>query len=132
MPDVSSHRSPQLLSAARSRLLIVDMQEKLLPVIPDADALTAACVRLVQGAAILGVPVSCTEQYPKGLGPTVPALASPGAQPAPRNRIMRPSVPLCGNANAGAQLVGAVVVKWYGSWFGPDGSYESGTQTSGH
>jgi nicotinamidase-related amidase len=67
-------RSPELLSAATSRLLIVDMQEKFLPTIPQPEGLIANCVKLIRGAAILGVPVSATEQYPKGLGPTIPEL----------------------------------------------------------
>lgn len=68
-------RSPELLSAASSRLLIVDMQEKLLRLMDGHEQLTANCVTLVQGARILDVPVDATEQYRKGLGPTTPALA---------------------------------------------------------
>ena len=33
------------------------------------------CGRLIDGAKILGLPVLGTEQYPQGLGPTVPELA---------------------------------------------------------
>lgn len=69
------HHSPELLSRGDSRLLIVDMQAKLLPFIPVATLVTHNCRRLVQGAGILGVPADATEQYPKGLGPTVPELA---------------------------------------------------------
>lgn len=68
-------RSPELLNALLSRLLIVDMQEKLLPVIQDAERVRAKCEQLIRGAGILGVPVDATEQYPKGLGATVPELA---------------------------------------------------------
>ena len=32
--------------------------------------------RLIDGAKILGVPVVATEQYPQGLGPTTPELAT--------------------------------------------------------
>lgn len=69
-------RSPLLLSAAASRLLIVDMQEKLLPVIPEREEILKQCLKLVSAAEILRVPVSCTEQYPAGLGGTVADLAS--------------------------------------------------------
>ena len=68
-------RSPDLLSALSSRLLIVDMQTKLLPAIRDGERVLARCVQLVRGAEILKVPVSATEQYPKGLGLTAPDLA---------------------------------------------------------
>lgn len=75
-PEASPYlRSPELLSRERSRLLIVDVQEKLIPHITAAEEMIANCAKLVRGAQILNVPVSVTEQYPQGLGPTVDALA---------------------------------------------------------
>ena len=68
-------RSNELLSHHNSRLLIVDVQEKLLPHLPVADSLVDNCRRLIQGAGILDVEVFATEQYPIGLGGTVPELA---------------------------------------------------------
>lgn len=68
-------RSGDLLSREGSRLLIVDMQQKLLPAIPVADQVLANCIKLVRAARILGVPAFATEQYPRGLGDTVPELA---------------------------------------------------------
>jgi nicotinamidase-related amidase len=68
-------RNPELLSAASSRLLIVDVQEKLLPPIPNASRLVHNCRRLLDGAKVLAVPVFGTEQYPQGLGPTTAELA---------------------------------------------------------
>ena len=56
-------------------LLIVDLQEKLLPVIDGGDAVVAQAGRLLDGAAALNVPVLATEQYPKGLGATVDPIA---------------------------------------------------------
>jgi len=67
--------SHELLSRDESRLLIVDMQEKLLPVINDHEAVLANCLKLIKAAKILEVPATVTEQYPKGLGPTVSAIA---------------------------------------------------------
>jgi nicotinamidase-related amidase len=69
-------RNPELLSRHDSRLLIVDMQQKLVPVIHENAGVLANCLKLVQAAKILGTPVFATEQYPKGLGETVPELAS--------------------------------------------------------
>jgi nicotinamidase-related amidase len=63
------------LTGASGALLIVDVQEKLIPLIGDRELVVANSVRLVKGAQVLGVPVFATEQYPKGLGPTVPELA---------------------------------------------------------
>jgi nicotinamidase-related amidase len=57
-------------------LLVVDVQEKLAAAM-DADALERVVKHtgiLVDAAKILGVPVITSEQYPKGLGPTVAAL----------------------------------------------------------
>lgn len=64
-----------LVSADASVLLLVDLQERLVPALHDGPAVVAAAGRLARAAAILGVPVRATEQYPKGLGPTVPELA---------------------------------------------------------
>jgi len=72
--EPSASRSPQLLSAARSRLLIIDVQEKLIPVIPEIDSLIRNTQNLITSAELLEVPVSATEQYPKGLGATVSPL----------------------------------------------------------
>lgn len=68
-------RSTELMSREASRLLVVDVQEKLLPTIAGAEKLVAKCRRLIEGAKLLSVPVFVTEQYPKGLGPTAAALA---------------------------------------------------------
>ena len=68
-------RNPELLSASSSRLLVVDVQKKLLPLIPVAQRLIHNCRRLLDGAKVLRIPTVGTEQYPKGLGPTTPELA---------------------------------------------------------
>ncbi len=67
-------RSPELLSRSDSRLLVVDVQERLVPHMSESDQLIKNCRKLIEGAGILNVPVAATEQYPKGLGNTVPEL----------------------------------------------------------
>lgn len=67
--------SHELLSRDESRLLIIDMQEKILPVINDQVTILANCLKLIQAANILEVPTTATEQYPKGLGATVGEIA---------------------------------------------------------
>jgi nicotinamidase-related amidase len=57
-----------------SFLLIVDMQEKLVPAVEQPGRVVANAVRLMTGAARLEVPILLTEHYPKGIGPIVPAL----------------------------------------------------------
>lgn len=63
-----------LLDADRSTLLVIDVQEKLVPAIDDRDRLVTGIGWLVRAALKLGVPVAATEQNPKGLGATVPAI----------------------------------------------------------
>ena len=64
-----------LLDADRSLLLLVDAQTRLAPAIHGADACIRRCRLLIEGARRLAVPVRAVEQYPAGLGPTVPELA---------------------------------------------------------
>lgn len=68
-------RSVDLLSRDDTRLLIVDMQAKLVPTIPVAAEITANCIKLLRAAQLLGPPAFATEQYPRGLGPTVPGIS---------------------------------------------------------
>src|SRR5262249_5586547 len=63
------------MSAGDVGLLVIDVQEKLLPKIFNAEGLVRNIAFLIDGARLLGVPVQATEQYPRGLGPTVPPLA---------------------------------------------------------
>lgn len=74
MPE-SSSRHDTILNRKRSVVLLVDVQERLMPVMADGDQFVDECVRVLRAATALGVPILCTEQYPKGLGKTVPALA---------------------------------------------------------
>lgn len=66
---------PTQMSTGDTGLLVIDVQEKLLAKIPNAAALVRNVAFLIDGARLLGVPVQATEQYPKGLGGTVPELA---------------------------------------------------------
>jgi nicotinamidase-related amidase len=63
-----------LLNAEGAVLLLIDLQERLMPVICDQEAVVARTVRLAEAAQLLGVPIRATEQNPAGLGPTVAPL----------------------------------------------------------
>ena len=63
------------MSRGDTALLVVDVQEKLVPAIADGPRVVWNVRRLIDGAKILGLPVVGTEQYPQGLGPTVRELA---------------------------------------------------------
>ena len=65
-----------LLDAQRSVLIVIDLQEKLVPAIDKGDDVVANAGKLLEGAGRLGVPVIVSEQYPKGLGLTVDDIAS--------------------------------------------------------
>jgi nicotinamidase-related amidase len=63
------------LDRGRAALAVIDVQEAFRPVVLDFDRVAANVATLVQGARVLGLPVLVTEQYPKGLGETVPEVA---------------------------------------------------------
>ena len=65
-----------LVEAAKSTLLLVDMQERLLPAMTGGAEAEARCAILLKAARALGVPVTVSEQYAKGLGRTVPGLVA--------------------------------------------------------
>jgi nicotinamidase-related amidase len=60
-----------LISRDKSQLLIVDVQDKLISAISGKDRVVERCVRLVRAARLLDIPITLSEQYPQGLGPTV-------------------------------------------------------------
>jgi nicotinamidase-related amidase len=65
----------RMLERERTALVVVDVQEAFRAAIDDFEALTRNVAILVQGARTLGLPIVVTEQYPRGLGATVPEIA---------------------------------------------------------
>ncbi len=66
----------QTLQAESSALIVVDIQEKLLPPIYEKERLVRNSQLLIRLARILNIPTLATTQYAKGLGNTVPEIAS--------------------------------------------------------
>jgi nicotinamidase-related amidase len=64
-----------LLNARRSTLLVVDIQGALLPSMADVAGVVRGAGILMRAAGRLGVPMVVSEQYPRGLGPTVREVA---------------------------------------------------------
>ncbi len=64
------------LDADRAMLLVVDVQEKLLPLITDRERVVQAARLLVRGTGLFELPVLVTEQYPQGVGPTDATLSA--------------------------------------------------------
>ena len=60
-----------LLSADRCQLLVVDVQERLMPSMARPEQVIDNANLLISAARRLGVPVTASAQYPKGLGPVV-------------------------------------------------------------
>src|SRR5262245_4461617 len=90
------------LDPTRAALLLVDFQEKLAAVMPPAER--EICERniclLIELARRLSIPVILSEQYPKGLGPTVATLAAAIAEPGVAvTRIEKLEFACTGNAD---------------------------------
>ena len=67
------------LSLERTALLVIDVQERLLPTIFDGDRVVTNCAAALDLAKALGLPAIVTEQYTKGLGHSAPSIASSAA-----------------------------------------------------
>jgi nicotinamidase-related amidase len=63
-----------LLDRGKASLLLIDMQERLLPAMADPAAVESRSLILLKAARTLDIPVTVSEQYPKGLGHTVARL----------------------------------------------------------
>ena len=70
-------------TADNTLVLVIDIQERLLPALSQAEAFSAAAVRFIEGCRLLDVPLLLTEQYPKGLGATIEPVSRACAD-APR------------------------------------------------
>ena len=83
MPADDPHNGEDrmLIDVERATLLVVDIQDRLLPAVRDPDTLLARVDWLLRAAEAVGLPTVFTEQYPQGLGRTAAALraAAPAA-----------------------------------------------------
>jgi nicotinamidase-related amidase len=94
--------------APKAQLLVVDLQERLLPHIAEHDSITSQAIRMIRAARELGLAITITEQYPAGLGHTPAAVgaAAEGVSPlekmtfsvwqdtACRQRLLAPARPM--------------------------------------
>jgi nicotinamidase-related amidase len=72
------------LDPERTALVVIDVQEGFRTAIPDFERIAKAATTLIEGAEAIGIPVVISEQYPKGLGGTVPEVSEhlpEGTQP---------------------------------------------------
>jgi nicotinamidase-related amidase len=73
--EVARNVSASKLDPSRAALVVIDIQEAFRKAIPVFDDVAVAAGVLVEGAKAVGIPVVATEQYPNGLGRTVPEVA---------------------------------------------------------
>lgn len=78
---MSTSHAARLMNAGRSQLVIIDVQDRLIPAMSDPEAVVSACGFMGQAADLCGVPVLISEQYPKGLGHTVPDVLKACTRP---------------------------------------------------
>jgi len=78
---------PSRINRSHAALVLVDIQERLLPAIFEKERVLANALRLAKGAAVLCVPAFVTEQYRAGLGGTIPELAAAVAGFAPLEKM---------------------------------------------
>ncbi|MDI9403294.1 MAG: isochorismatase family protein [Limnohabitans sp.] len=67
------------LTLERTALIVIDVQERLLPTIVDSERVVTNCTAALELAKVLGLPAIVTEQYVKGLGHSAPTLAAAAA-----------------------------------------------------
>ncbi len=65
---------PAPLTTDNAVLVVIDFQERLFPVMHDKEKLLGNVVKLIKGIKVMEIPIILTEQYPKGLGPTIPEI----------------------------------------------------------
>jgi len=72
-----------MLERQQTALVLIDIQGRLAALMNERDTLYRQLQILIKGAQILHLPILWLEQYPKGLGPTVPEIAEllPDQQP---------------------------------------------------
>ena len=69
-------------------LVVVDIQERLAAVMGERQKAIANSLHLIEAAKVLHLPVLLTEQYPRGLGPTVPEIKEALPSYAPIEKLM--------------------------------------------
>jgi nicotinamidase-related amidase len=80
-------RAGETLNPERVTLVVVDLQEKLLPAMRQSERVLKATCTLLELARVLDLPVVLTTQYRKGLGPLVPAVSELASGVEPVDKV---------------------------------------------
>jgi nicotinamidase-related amidase len=78
---------PAFLETDKTALIIIDMQARLFPAMHEKEKLLRNVIKLIRGARALEIPVLLTEQYPRGLGPTLPEVKELLPDAAPVEKV---------------------------------------------
>ena len=75
-----------MLAVDECALVVIDIQGKLSHLMYQKEALFENAQKLIKGVQVLEIPIIVTEQYPKGLGPTISEIAAlfPNFRPLPK------------------------------------------------
>lgn len=87
--------APLRLERARTQLVVVDIQEKLLPFISEHEQVLAQAGRMIRAAVELDLPITVSEQYVRGLGPTRPEINDALGGPENFERFEKLAFSLC-------------------------------------
>ncbi|HEV7498453.1 MAG TPA: hydrolase [Vicinamibacteria bacterium] len=88
MTDASTTKeAAAMLQPERTALVIVDLQERLLPAIAENDRVLRNSVLLLKLADVIGLPVVLTTQYSRGLGSTVPEVLAAAPDVVPLDKV---------------------------------------------
>ena len=74
---------PTMLTPDNTLLVVIDIQDRMVRVMHHKERLLQNLVKLIRGVQVLDIPIVLTEQYPSGLGPTLPEITEllPGVRP---------------------------------------------------
>lgn len=93
-----------LIERDKTQVLVIDEQERLLPAMHEAERVIERTAILLRVARTLDLPVTVTEQYPQGLGPTVPQLLE--LVPAPEHVFAKTQFSAAAHPPVAARLAG--------------------------
>lgn len=88
--------TPRAFTPEKTMLLLIDVQEKLFPAIANGEALRENLHRLAEAMNHLSIPMLLTEQYPKGLGGTLPTLKAIATSTTSHRTFEKTSFSCCG------------------------------------
>lgn len=91
-------------------LLVVDVQEKLIKLVDRSAEVLHNVQKVIKGFQILKIPIVVTEQYPEGLGQTVPALKSYLSEQ--QSYLPKTTFSCLGNATIRNEMLAIPVENW--------------------